>query len=252
MAITSAKSIDEPVRRIQVGSQRLLVDAQWAGSKSNEELVACFQPEHWQHCDRTAQGRGSSWYVGEQHADLALRHFRRGGALAPLLKNRYWFSSYKSTRSFAEFTLLKSLFEQGLAVPQPCAAWVDRRGMFYRAGLITRRIERSRSWSAVLESEEGQSNQSLWQSVGRSVASLHNASVFHADLNAHNVLVDDQQQVYIIDFDKSAIRPEAPYALRANLQRLRRSLDKEVQSVVVVDRGWRWLEGAYFDGLSAS
>jgi 3-deoxy-D-manno-octulosonic acid kinase len=57
------------------------------------------------------------------------------------------------------------------------------------------------------------------------VARFHRAGVWHADLNAHNVLVT-ADGLYLIDFDRGRMRIPSPAWQQANLQRLRRSLLK--------------------------
>jgi RIO-like serine/threonine protein kinase len=49
--------------------------------------------------------------------------------------------------------------------------------------------------------------------------------VDHADLNAHNVLIDGAGTIGIIDFDRGAVRRDGRWK-RGNLERLRRSLHK--------------------------
>jgi len=257
MAVDSAKSKGHSIRRIGSGKRQVLVNEVWAEETwpegaSDTDLLNSFRADHWSCCEATEKGRGASWFVGNAQANLVLRQFRRGGALASILKDRYWFTRTENCRSFAEFKLLKQLHALGLPVPEPCVALLDRRGLFYRASLITRRIENSQSWSALLKTDAQQVNRRLWKSVGTVVARLHNAGVNHTDLNIHNILVDNLEQVFIIDFDKCEIRPEAAYAQRNNIHRLRRSLEKEVQDVLVIDRGWRWFESTYFETLSRS
>jgi 3-deoxy-D-manno-octulosonic acid kinase len=65
-----------------------------------------------------------------------------------------------------------------------------------------------------------------WRNVGRTVRAFHNAGVYHADLNAHNVMLNDNGDVYLIDFDKGEIRPAASGWQQANIDRFQRSLQK--------------------------
>ncbi len=83
-----------------------------------------------------------------------LRHYRRGGMIANVLGDRYLWTGAGRTRGFAEFRLLAALRARGLPVPTPVAARYRRKGVHYRADLITRRIgnattlaERSRAKS---------------------------------------------------------------------------------------------------------
>jgi 3-deoxy-D-manno-octulosonic acid kinase len=67
-----------------------------------------------------------------------------------------------------------------------------------------------------------------WQAVGATVARFHRAGVMHADLNAQNILLDDQFGVFLVDFDKSRKMPADQSWQKANLERLNRSLLKLV------------------------
>lgn len=49
----------------------------------------------------------------------------------------------------------------------------------------------------------------VWHKVGQTVRRLHEAGVYHADLNSHNLLLDKEGKVWVIDFDKGAIRSPA-------------------------------------------
>jgi 3-deoxy-D-manno-octulosonic acid kinase len=63
-----------------------------------------------------------------------------------------------------------------------------------------------------------------WRAVGRCIRRFHDAGVYHADLNAHNVLLAGSV-VYVLDFDRGRYRAPGTWQA-ANLARLRRSLDK--------------------------
>jgi 3-deoxy-D-manno-octulosonic acid kinase len=59
---------------------------------------------------------------------------------------------------------------------------------------------------------------------------LHRAGVDHADLNAHNILLDSQGVVSVIDFDRGRLRSPGSWR-NANLLRLHRSLGKIARSL---------------------
>ena len=69
-----------------------------------------------------------------------------------------------------------------------------------------------------------------WQAVGRAIRQLHERQVFHADLNAHNLLIDKTGQAWVVDFDKCELRTGEDWKPR-NLERLLRSLRKEAGRV---------------------
>ena len=65
----------------------------------------------------------------------------------------------------------------------------------------------------------------VWNKVGDCIALFHRHNVYHADLNANNILLDADDKVFLIDFDRGATRPDGGWK-QSNLQRLLRSLLK--------------------------
>jgi 3-deoxy-D-manno-octulosonic acid kinase len=167
-------------------------------------------------------GRGSAWFISAPGTEWVLRHYRRGGLLGRLLDDRYLWLGLERTRAFAEFRLTAALNAEGLPVPRPVAARVQREGPIWRGDLITERLP-AQPYSALLE--RGALDEALWQAAGRSIARLHAAGLDHADLNLHNLLLARDGAVFVIDLDRGVRRPPGAWRER-NLARLRRSLDK--------------------------
>ncbi|WP_082190260.1 3-deoxy-D-manno-octulosonic acid kinase [Frateuria defendens] len=187
---------------------------------------AWFSPAHWRSRGalRTqAGGRGGVAVIDTPAGACVLRHYRRGGLVAAWLGDRYLWRGRDATRSFAEFRLLARMAELGLPGPQPVAARYRRRGLFYTADLITRRIDEAATLAQCLAA--GRLDAALAEAVGELIARFHRAGVWHADLNAHNVLVAPSG-LHLIDFDRGRLRAPAEGWRLANLQRLQRSLRK--------------------------
>ncbi|MFA7541103.1 MAG: lipopolysaccharide kinase InaA family protein, partial [Lysobacterales bacterium] len=123
-----------------------------------------------------------------------------------------------------EFQLPRRLRQQGLAVPEPIAARWQRRGLVYRASLLTRWLGEVRSLLSVLA--DGADPARLLPPVAQAVAQLHQRGVWHADLNATNIQIEGQDRVWLIDFDRARDRVTDSRRLAGNLERLRRSLRK--------------------------
>lgn len=177
-------------------------------------------------------GRQAAWYVhlpdGRQGV---LRHYRRGGMVARLFHDQYLWCGAQRTRSWAEFEVMHYLYQQGVAVPRPVAALWQKQSFHYRAALITERIDGARTLAQGLD-------EALIVPVARALKHMHDAGVDHADLNVFNILVDGQDQVWLIDFDRARHFETLSFARRyRNLVRLRRSLIKEFGPV-----GQRWYE----------
>jgi 3-deoxy-D-manno-octulosonic acid kinase len=185
-----------------------------------------FDPAYWR--DRAALstqagGRGGVAMIATPAGECVLRHYRRGGMVAALMGDRYLWTGADRTRSFAEFRLLQTIARLELPGPQVVAARYQRLGLHYRADLITRRIPEAQTLAECLT--EGRLDAELAQEVGALVARFHRAGIWHADLNAHNVLVAPSA-LYLIDFDRGRLRAPGQGWRMANLQRLRRSLFK--------------------------
>jgi len=185
-----------------------------------------FEPAHWQKQGRSEQahgGRGGTSFIAAPIGQCVLRHYRRGGMVARVMGDRYLWTGAERTRGFAEFRLLAALHERGLHVPAPVAARFERQGVHYRADLITRRIEHAETLAQLLALER--CDAAVAARVGAALAQFHDAGAYHADLNAHNLLLDSGA-VWVIDFDRGELRPPARAWQLANLARLKRSLIK--------------------------
>lgn len=169
-------------------------------------------------------GRGAAAFVQTPAGACVLRHYRRGGFVARLSADRYLWTGAARTRAFREFELLARLVDAGLPAPRPVAARYVRDGIGYRADLLTRRIADAQTLAERLAA--GALTPRIAREVGRTIAAFHEAAVWHADLNAHNVLVDGDGTVWLIDFDRGRLRKPARSWRLANLARLRRSFDK--------------------------
>ncbi|WP_114240007.1 3-deoxy-D-manno-octulosonic acid kinase [Dyella sp. C9] len=190
------------------------VDARW------------FDPEAWDAAGalrRQGGGRGGVAIIDTPAGECVLRHYRRGGMVARLMGDRYLWKGADQTRCFAEFRLLGLIATLGLPGPQAVACRYRRQGLFYTADLITRRIADAQTLAECLA--QGLLDGELAELVGALVARFHRAGIWHADLNAHNVLVR-ADELFLIDFDRGRQRSPDEGWQQANLARLRRSLLK--------------------------
>ena len=145
--------------------------------------------------------------------------------MAALLGDRYIGLNCDKSRSFNEWRLLRHMRELNLPVPLPVAANCTRHGLFYRADLVTRQIHNVVTLADHLMHVE--CNKEGWQSIGACIRRFHDASIYHADLNARNILLNaGSGDVYLIDFDKGSMRYLGDAWKASNLARLQRSLLK--------------------------
>ena len=191
-------------------------------------------------------GRAPVVYFSQGEKSFVLKHYYRGGAVATILKDRYLGFSIIKSRAFREFRLLKKMNELGLPVPVAVAAHVDKGMLSYQADLITEELKQAETLSDVL-SNSVLGNES-WQEIGRCINRFHQHDIYHADLNARNILFVKKREIYLIDFDNSYIRLGADSWKMANLSRLKRSLlkfRKNIAGFNFTDDNWAALLDGY-------
>lgn len=194
-----------------------------------------FEPAYWLQqgaLQTQGGGRGGIAMIDTPHGACVLRHYHRGGLIARVNRDRYLWSGAANTRSFREFRLLAHIVSLGLPAPLPVAAGYRRHGLLYTADLITRRIDDARTLAQYLD--EGRLDADLARETGALVARFHREGIWHADLNAHNILLSGTA-LYLIDFDRGAVRKPSEGWRLANLARLRRSLVKLGATVRIPD-----------------
>jgi len=193
-----------------------------------------------------ASGRGTTYFVKQGSNSCVLRHYHRGGKMAAISRDRYWWSGMYSTRSWREWYLLVKLKDWDLPVPRAIAARAVRHGFTYTADILLEKIEDSEPLSSKLVQHKLDDSQ--WRKIGATLRRFHQRGVYHADLNAHNILLDGEANVYLIDFDKGRLRETQRSWQLNNLNRLQRSLNKISLADNKVNfelRDWEYLLAGY-------
>jgi 3-deoxy-D-manno-octulosonic acid kinase len=186
--------------------------------------VEWFDAEHWPRRELLDRGRGATFGVDLEIGEAVLRRYHRGGLVARLLKDRYIWTGMDRARPIAEFRLLAAAVEAGLPVPRPLAALVRREGSFYMGALLMERIPGAETLSARLARLRDWRDFD-WDALGFLLGRTHALGFRHADLNAHNVLIDAAESLWLIDWDRGSRQAAGPWAARV-LERLARSLRK--------------------------
>lgn len=178
------------------------------------------------------RGRGRVAVVGGAEGRWAVRHYRRGGAIARLLGDRYLRIGFP--RPLVELWASVRVRELGIDTPQIVAGALYPGGPFYRADLVTAFVEKSRDLASALFGERAgppdfERTEAL-AATGRLVAKMAARGVLHADLNASNVLLVAEKggvRPLLLDLDRCRIRTGGRERLRGRLLgRLERSLQK--------------------------
>lgn len=185
-----------------------------------------FEREHWSArgaLTERAGGRGSIDFIEDGGLRWVMRRYLRGGMAAHFARDCYLFMGEERTRSFRELRLLAALRQRELPVPEPVAACYRRGLLTYSAALITERLPGARSLSETLA--PGHMDDARWAAIGRCLRRFHDAGVQHADLNAHNIMLGMNGEVWVLDFDRGRLRTPGSWREHV-LDRLARSLAK--------------------------
>lgn len=192
-----------------------------------------------------APGRGSALFLETPFGAAVLRRYLRGGWPAKVSRDRYLFNGWERSRPQDEFRILADLATHGFPVPDPLAAMTLRNGPFYTGSLLTRRIPGALPLAELMQPRC--EDDELWIKAGACIRSFHDFGLVHADLNARNILVDGEDRIFLIDFDRARISRGDTRACVSNINRLRRSFEKLWPAAVAaqLETCWQALLAGY-------
>lgn len=190
---------------------------------------------------RQFRGRTTAYGItlGSGCGDVVVRHAMRGGFLGRTGSDLF----FPPTRGLRE--LVNSLRLKLMGVPTPeVVAFVSYPAgqIFRRSDVATREIKESHDLSVVLrEVVDPAQRESCLLATGTLLSLLAHAGAHHPDLNARNVLItweSEGARAHVLDVDRIRFHlPGDPMVAQANLNRLKRSLQKlrERESLTVSD-----------------
>ena len=168
-----------------------------------------------------AKGRGGVGVLVVGGVECVARPYRRGGALAALLRDRY----AGPGRARAELAALLALRQEGVPVVAPVAAAARRSGAFWRLRLLTERLPDAQPLPDFLAAHPDR-RRDVAASVGVVLRLAFAAGLRHPDLHADNILCmarGERLRVVLVDLDRAVVRtPVDDTAREAMLARLER------------------------------
>ena len=171
-----------------------------------------------------------------------LRHYRRGGSSLVFTRPRYlWLGEARARLRMAP---PGGIAAPGLPVPRRSRRYV-RGALTYRADLITSICRIPGRWRT--RSPVRSYRARVGEAIGRTIARFHREGVHHADLNAHNILLDRAPRRFICSTSiAAASKHAAPGSRTCSLAadgRWRRSRGQR-PNVAFGDEQWNWLLAA--------
>lgn len=196
--------------------------------------------------DEVASGRGGARRIVLGGGKIVyLRAYRRGGLVRHFLKDRFLL---RPPRPLRELAATETARAAGCRVPIVHAVAVEELGLFYRGWIVTSAIDGARAYIDVLaEADEG-GRAALLKAAGTAIRALHDAGVHHVDLTGHNLLVDEDGEVAVIDFDRAVLeKPVRHHLAEKGRDRFWRSLGKLTagRGSALAESERRWLERGY-------
>lgn len=153
-------------------------------------------------------GRGPAWRVDLGGVPAAVRHYRRGGWIGPLLGDRYLDSP---PRPFVELAVSEALRKAGVRTPRVLAAVVSPAHPGYRADVATEWLSPGLDLEELLRPNvyPAPERAAALEEAGRTISRAHAAGLDHADLRPRNVflrpLESGRWEAAILDLDRARI-----------------------------------------------
>lgn len=178
--------------------------------------------------------------LGGDGGRWAVRHYRRGGAVARVLGDRYL--RLGTPRPVAELEASEAVRARRIPTPRVVAAAVYPAGVFYRGDLVTAYVPDTMELAAVLFDPRRKGvagsvdRKDALREAGALIRKMARAGVLHRDLNARNVLLEwsgHAPDAYVLDLDRCRIGdgpdPDAAEAMLSRLERSIRKLEKKAE-----------------------
>ncbi|MDX2440562.1 MAG: lipopolysaccharide kinase InaA family protein [Desulfobacterales bacterium] len=132
---------------------------------------------------------------------VAVKYYHRGGFVRHLIKKRYL--KWGKTRSQKEYELLQKVRSLGINAPEPIA-FAYRGCLFYQGWLVTKEIKQHQTLAKLSLLNEKRTR-FVMGNVMEQISALIKYNILHVDLHPGNVIIDNQDRIYILDFDKGDI-----------------------------------------------
>lgn len=162
-------------------------------------LVSCFEQRITRN-HGTLEGRAeiATIHLGDI-GPVVVKRYTRGGVIRVFNSSTYL--KIFQYRCKEEFTLLVLLRQLGIRVPRPIA-FAYHGKLLYKAWLISQEIKNARTLAELSRSEPDRVEE-LMPTLIDQLDMLIDNRIYHVDFHPGNVIVNDQGQLFIIDFDRA-------------------------------------------------
>lgn len=177
-------------------------------------------------------GRGVAYRVKVADETWVVRRYRRGGAIASLLGDRY--ARLGTPRAWRELAVSETARGRGVRTPRVVAAAIYGKGPFLRSDLATEYVPDSEDLAAIgfgASQRSAAEKQAAFRAAGALVRELGQNGISHPDLNVRNILIrfaESAPEAWVLDLDRA--RATTGKTNPGGMwERLQRSLAKEAR-----------------------
>jgi len=213
-----------------------------------DEMVTLLAgPERDRPVDSTVHG-GRGWarrVVLPGGKAVFLRKYLRGGFPSLFVRDLF---ILRPERPVRELIVTEAARAAGCPVPHVLAVAIQEAVIGYRGWIVTEALDDVRPLIDVYAERDERERASLLAKVGAAMRRLHAAGIYHVDLTGYNVLMDPNDGVHFIDFDRSfQAEPNSGQLARAGRRRFWRSMEKltSARGVAFPSASLEWLADGY-------
>ncbi|MBN1905755.1 MAG: hypothetical protein JW927_11715 [Deltaproteobacteria bacterium] len=166
-----------------------------------ETLIKIFDEPN-DKTDAVLGGRGSIKRLDlDGFGPVIIKYNTRGGLIRLFIERTYVRTGKPCNR--IEFEQLINASKLGVNVPEP-VAFATKGSLFYRGWLVIKEIKNSETLASVSLKDEDRTDQ-LLNEITRQISILIDSGLYHVDLHPGNILVNDNNEIFIIDFHKARV-----------------------------------------------
>jgi hypothetical protein len=214
--------------RLELAEMTALLEAARSGSPGGEPATS---------------GRGGAHRVVLRGGKVVyVRQYLRGGLVRHFVRDRFLL---RPPRPIGELEATETARAAGCRVPIVHAVAIEERGPFYRGWIVTSAIDGGGPYIDALLGAGEERRATLLSAAGSAIRALNDAGVYHPDLHGHNLLLDADGEIAVIDFDRARLgEPGDRRLAQQGLDRFWRSVRKlsAAAGCEIAESERRWLE----------
>ena len=143
---------------------------------------------------------------------VVFKNYFRGGFIS-FFNKRHYLRCRQGIRPLNEILFLLEMKNLGIPVPDPIAAYYKGRYL-YRGGIVMKYINSPYTLAEYSIKNEKKAKEIFYEKFYPVYEKIIKNNIYHPDLHPGNVVVSNEEDIFIIDFDKAEYFDGLPFYLR--------------------------------------